>query len=186
MIKRYTLEELIRERKLRKGLLPLSTGDYSVRIGESSTPDEVIGSQIRSWYDGLLRTAEAGEVGVFNLAEEIEEISRPEDNMLQLRLPERGVRLIEVELQDWGKGVSVFHAPGSAYERRQSDRWLRSTPESPGAVLQGRELRIYGLQPLQASRRTRVAADLKARVRRLMMTAQPEDGSFLLAPYLLE
>lgn len=188
----FTPERMLREWKLRKGLMceSLDTGTAVVRH-DMAAPEERMESEIRSWYSRLLVSAPVRQVPVRNLTGAVAEISRPADNMLRLRLPSEGYRLVEVKLRDWTVAVSVFHSPGSLFERRQGDLLLRATPGHPGVVDRGDGIiEIYGLDPLpsagQTAALTAAQPDLAARLERLMMTAWPADGNYTLDSVLLD
>ncbi|MCM1225400.1 MAG: hypothetical protein NC548_64235, partial [Lachnospiraceae bacterium] len=74
----------------------------------------------------------------------------------------------------WGVPVRQFFPLGSPAHHRQSDSWLRSTPDNPTVILDKDTIFIYGL----ATALQKVAANPAARLERLLMTAWPSDGSY--------
>lgn len=143
---------------------------------------------LRSWYSSLLATVPATEVHTEDLKGEIKEAWYSAQGALCVRLPERGARLTEVCLPEWGSAVRSFVAPGDVKAVNQLTPELRATPSCPVVILGGDVAIIYGIEPgVQAvdagqaqgmDEAPGVGANPGARFKSLRMTAWPADGSY--------
>ena len=183
---KYQEDELVRLLLLTNGLGELP---QTVATEGSDRLNTDAKMRLRKWYASLLATAPADEVNTEDLKSEIREAWYTSSGAMCVRLPERGVRLVEVRLPEWDRGVRAFARPGDAAALNQLNAELRATPARPVVILGEEVITIYGLNDLSAaaevtagSRITQapsVGADPGARFKSLRMTAQPADGSYV-------
>lgn len=142
--------------------------------------------RLRRWYSSLLATAPATEVHTEELKGEIKEAWYNATGALCVRLPERGARLTEVCLPEWGSAVRSFVASGDAKAINQLTPELRATPACPVVIAGDGIAVIYGIESgVQAvgaeqamAEAPGVGANPGARFKSLRMTAWPADGSY--------
>lgn len=186
MLTSYTLREMKELWRRRLGLLTDDCGCVVTRHDGTSL-DALIADSIRSWYAGLLVREDPSLLPSRDLSSEIIAISRPSYNCIQLTLPDRGVRLLSVQLTDWPAPLGRFVAPDSPEALRQSSPRLAATPRRPVAVLAGRTLRLYGLDRSDTSETPATPEGLlHSHIRSLLMVASPEESdTFTLHQSLL-
>lgn len=168
MLKTYTEAEILQYWKRRLGLAAADAPSPSSDLTEL---DARLLGDIQSWYANLLATAPPQCVPLANLAAEAEILSAA-DGMATLRLPDRGVRPVQLRMEGWDAPVRTFVGPHSDVARLQRYRWTRATPADPAAILLPGRLEVYGLP------------DATPCVAELLMTAYPDDG-YVLDPALL-
>lgn len=172
----FSEAEFLREWKLRLGLLGQAEGCEIERHDMSET-DERVKSWMRSWYAGLLHTADPRFLPQRDLAGEVQKAVIEDDGALRITVPPGGCRPLEVKLRGWKHAVRVFHKPCSRFAARQRDTLLRCTPQNPGAVALPDAILAYC--PCETGE------NAAGCIERLVMTAWPADGSYTMNVKLL-
>lgn len=157
--------------------LGLSAAAGLMDVTDATGAERRLEEAVEGWYAGLLGKADPRLVATEDFGQQAV-LSVPEEGVIRVRFPERGVRPVSVKLTEWTHPVERFHAADSDVARLQESKWLRGRPDAPVAVLTADGLLLYGAaervpgQPL--------------RLQSLVMTARPADGSFVVDAGLLE
>lgn len=183
---KYQEDELVRLLLLTNGLGELPQATATEGSDALHTDAKM---RLRKWYASLLATAPPTEVNTEDLKDEIREAWYTSTGAMCVRLPERGVRLIEVRLPEWDRPVRTFARPGDTIALNQLNAELRGTPQRPVIILGDEIMTIYGLASLAPAidraaaegmtQAPSVGADLGARFKSLRMTAWPSDESYV-------
>ena len=169
MIKNFTTGEMLNLWCARRGILPLFSTDVEDETGIRAS----IEMEIEAWYADMLRKAPVELLPVENLVIE-SSVKRIDDDILEIKWPERGVRPVSLQFTNSKSVIRTFHSPGSDIARLQRYPITRAGADCPVAVAGTRSLRVYGAIPKSAD------------IEELMMVARPADGSFSLDPALLK
>ncbi len=143
---RYNMKEMKAIWRRRLGLLRQDCG-CTVTTDDYTDMDLLLEDRIRSWYAGLLQTADISMVPVEEMKNEIPEVTQPAQDILVVQLPFRGVRLASVQAEDWEVPVSEFYDPCSYEGRLQTHLYTRASWRMPIAVKHPRSVVLYGLKP---------------------------------------
>lgn len=145
MIRRYSKSMLTDLWKLRAGITTLDCG-CSVSRQDGSDLNSLIEYDIEKWYANLLLTAPVELLPVEDIATEAAELYLG-DNSALIKLPDDGVRLVAVRCLGWNYDLTSFVSPNSDIARIQRNPLLRASTNNPVAVLDGRNLLVYGVMP---------------------------------------
>lgn len=174
MIREYSEEQMMRIWRIRAGML---VADCGCVVGRSDGFDveELLRTDLRRWYAGLLRHAPADLLPIENLSSEAELIIG-DNYCARIELPERGVRVLGLSIEGMDREIVDFHRPGSYYDLVYKSETARKYATEPVAVVSGRTIDLLGYK----------GGELKS----LRMVAVPADGKFRfddsLLPALME
>lgn len=153
----YTLDTLIREWKVSKGLQPLLT-DATVERQDAYDIDAYLHRQIDAWYNRLLDTAPLEHLVVDDITDTVLVTPRP-GGVALMQLPDDCRRLVEVNMEGWHRPATIVTDPLSPLAVRQRCRWTRGGPCAPVAVARaGRQLMLYSFSGTTVPRATRILA----------------------------
>lgn len=166
MLKRYKENEILAAWRRRRGLTSGWTG-----TGTEVLPEYEASVLIELWsaYLQLLRESDASLVPCENFSEEEITAEYFPEGRIRVRLPERMVRLLEIEL-DTGEIINSFRNCGEGVAlgllRELTGGMKRSVAELNGDIAE-------------------IASPAGSRIKRLRGTAYPDNGDFVLSPELL-
>lgn len=164
-------EEMLREWKRRKGLLPVTTSTMTVAMENSQSLDEQLMSEIDDWYSGLLMTEHPMMLPQRDLKGEAK-VTDNGDGTVDVELPAACVRPITVRLSGWKRAARILEDSDGAMARMQTSRYVRGGSCDPIAVVRGRKLTLY----------SKVG---EGELRELTCIAAPADGSYVMERGLL-
>lgn len=153
MMIKLSKEEMLREWKRRKGMLPVSTSTMVVEMLNSQSVDEMLMAEIDDWYSHLLATEHQMLLPQRDLKEEAK-VTDNGDGSVEVELPAACVRPISVRLSGWKRAARIVEDSEGALARMQTSRYVRGGSSDPIAVVRGRRLTLYskvddgGLQEL--------------------------------------
>lgn len=137
----YTLQELIAEWKMRKGLEPLRI-DAAIKRQDAFEVDEYIRRRIDDWYERLLHDGRPELIEPTDITDDVN-IDSFENGVAVMRLPDSCCRPIEVKMAAWERPAVIVDAD-SPTGRRQASPFSRGGRCRPVAVVEdGRRLRLY-------------------------------------------
>lgn len=140
----YTLEYLVAEWKMRRGLIPLRI-DATIRRQDAFEIDEYARRVIDGWYDRLLATAPPEMLEVEDITDRVT-IEQPTHGVAVMTLPDNCVRLVEVMMTAWER-PAIITGPGSSIAKRQSSPLGRGGACNPVAVTEGcGRVRLYSFR----------------------------------------
>ncbi|MDE6403653.1 MAG: hypothetical protein K2K86_07580 [Muribaculaceae bacterium] len=141
----YTLNELIAEWKMRKGLVPLRV-DAAVTRHDAFEIDEYAARVIREWYEELLDTADVSLLDVEDITERVD-IEDFSDGVAVMRLPDGCRRLVEVTMEQWRCPATIVGDLDSELALRQRSVFGRGGACCPVAVTEGAgRVRLYSFR----------------------------------------
>lgn len=141
----YTLNELIAEWKMRKGLVPLRV-DAAVTRHDAFEIDEYAARVIRQWYEELLDTADVSLLDVDDITSLVD-IEDYAGGVAVMRLPDGCRRLVEVTMEQWRCPATIVTDPDSAAGVRQRTPFGRGGACCPVAVTEGAgRVRLYSFK----------------------------------------
>jgi len=142
MMMRLSREEMLREWKRRKGMIPVVTSTMQVARRDSDTVDDMLMAEIDDWYAHLLATEPVLFLPQRNFADEAM-VTDMGDGSVEVELPAECVRLVSVRMSGWKRDARIIRDCGSAQARMQSSRYVSGKSCDPVAVMCGRRLRLY-------------------------------------------
>jgi len=168
----YTLQELITEWKIRRGLEPLRI-DASIKRQDAFEIDEYARRDIDRWYDRLLMTAPVGLLVVEDISDRVT-VESDRHGAALMQLPGDCCRLVEVMMTGWKRPATIVGAD-SRLGRMQLSPFVCGGSCAPVAVTEsGGRVRLYsfknGLHPV---------AD------RVMAVMRPPEGIYRCQPEAL-
>lgn len=164
----YTVEEMIKEWKLRRGFFEGSRSCTAER-DDTIDVDSLMKREIDAWYGRLLREAPTDMVPVEDLASTCF-VKADSDGVAVVTLPERCVRPLSLRLPGWSRSVSRFVAADSEEALRQRNEWTRAGTECPVVVEGDRRLTAYCIGETSVYM-----------VSELLSVAYPGDGSYVFS-----
>ncbi|MBD5214674.1 MAG: hypothetical protein HDS75_07645 [Bacteroidales bacterium] len=151
----YTLQQLIDEWKLRRGLEPVRS-DAAFHRFDALDIDTYVGRLIDKWYHSLLDSGPDGALIHHDIAGRLEPVGHSTTKAVY-RLPSDFRRLISVDVSVVMPRAVIAEA-GSALARSQECLFARGTGGAPVAVCHGDFLHVYSHTPLPDSPPDRVLA----------------------------
>lgn len=148
--------------------LDVPRSDCSVEREDGIDIDSLIDTRIRQWYAQLLRTALLHCVPIEDFASSVTPTRQGE--AVQIVLPERCVRPVEVQLNGWQQSVTTFLTPESPEARMQASALMRGGTERPAAIDFGNRIMLYSLPE-----------SITPTITTLRAVATPSDGSYILS-----
>lgn len=139
-----THNEMLSRWMLHCGYEPLRA-DATVVRADGIDLERLMGQQMRSWYLDLLDTAPREMLVTENVALTLTVESRPDGSAL-ITLPEDCRRIFSIRLEGWTREAQIT-TPDTPLGRRQANPLLRAGCDSPVAVDNGRQWRLYSPPP---------------------------------------
>lgn len=140
----YTLEYLVAEWKMRRGLIPLRI-DATIKRQDAFDIDEYARRVIDGWYNQLLATAPIDMLEVEDITGLVS-IEQPKRGVAVMTLPDDCVRLAEIMMTAWER-PAIITSPGSSIAKRQSSPLGRGGACNPVAVTEGQgRVRLYSFR----------------------------------------
>lgn len=155
---------MLRQWKLRKGMLPASTSTMTMSRRDSSNVDEMLYAEIDDRYAHYLATAPDDKVPQRNLAHAVT-LTVNNDASADIELPAECVRVISVRLSGWRRPARIIKSD-SPLARLQTCSYVCGKTCGPIAVQRGTILTLYSRQPANAI------------LTHLICVAAPADGSY--------
>ncbi len=169
----YTLDYLIGEWKMRRGLIPLRI-DAAIKRQDAFEIDEYARREIDTWYNGLLMTAPTEMLDVENITELVT-VGKPERGVAVMTLPSECLRLVGVKMTVWEREAVVVSSE-SRIGKRQGSPFSRGGVCHPVAVTDGhKRVMLYGF---------RNGCDAVAE--RVLGVMRPPGGIYRFNPAMLE
>lgn len=165
MMVRLSREEMLREWKRRKGMIPVSTSMLQVSRRDSESVDEMLLGEIDDWYAGLLATEAPEFLPVRDIAAEVE-IKDMGDGSMVVELPDECLRPVSVRMSGWKRPARITEDYDGALARIQSSRYVSGKSCDPIAVKRGRRLTLYSKSG-------------EGKLTELLCVAPPADGSYM-------
>lgn len=178
MIQRFLPEELLDYWKRRLGIAEAS-GVCKVVRRDAAALDAKLADDLQLWYSALLEEADPRLLPVDDLAD-LANAEYIDDSCVRVRLPDRGIRLVSVEMRGWDVPLTRFVSPNCRLGRAQANPLTRNGRAEPVGVLFNRELRLYGVLP-----RHELPHQTSTPLSGLYMVCRPTDGSFVFDDSLL-
>ncbi len=174
MIEVFTMEEMVAEWKLRRGMMPLRTDAVVERI-DGIDVDTLLRSMIRQWYGRLLLEAPAELLPQANLASKAQLKLADKFGAVEVKLPGECSRVLSVKLSDWTMAVSVLKASECEItELLQRSPYSRAGVCNPVALLYPDRLMLYSTE------------SASPQLESLNCVATPIDGTIVLDTALLD
>jgi len=168
MIINLSSDEMLKLWRLNCALLPLRE-DCVVERADGIDIDSLLSRRMRDWYLNLLDTAPVNLLEVSDIALQV--APRPiSDGSVEIELPERCRRVVEVELIGWNRPATIVHSLQLPVVTWQLNPYAMGSPENPLAVLYDSALRLYSA-PL---------SDDPPRLASLKCIIEPDDGYYRL------
>ncbi len=164
----YTLQQLIDEWKLRRGLEPVRS-DVAFHRFDALDIDSYIARRIDAWYHSLLDSGPASALIARDIAPQLQPVARAATKAVY-RLPAACRRLLQVDV-DVSLPPAIIADAGSDLALSQECPFARGKGGAPVAVRYGDHLHIYSHTALPDAPPDRVLA---------IMT--PADGVYELSP----
>lgn len=172
MLREYTPLALLACWKRRLGLAPLAGGKMDAGEKDLTEVDRKLLDDIDLWYASLLEIAPVEMLPMADFSSTV--IARPFcERGVEVQLPDEGIRLVEVKLKSWERGMTEFSKPGSDADILQFDPRTRACVASPVGVLFPGRLELFG------------ASD-GDKVERLVMVRRPATGNYVFNPLLMD
>lgn len=168
----YTLEYLIGEWKMRRGLMPLRI-DATIERQDAFEINEYAKRVIDGRYNRLLMTAPLEMLEVEDITGLVN-VTPAERGVAVMTLPDNCVRLAEIKMTAWERPATIVE-PQSKLGKRQSSPFGRGGECNPVAVTEGRgRVRLYSF---------RNGHDAVAE--RVLGVIRPQEGIYRFAPAAL-
>lgn len=168
----YTLNQLINEWKVRKGIVPLRT-DATITRQDAFEIDEYITRIIDSWYVKLLDTGPIEYLDVTDISSEVT-ITAFSRGVATIQLPEHCRRVIEISMTEWQRPATIVTDCGSHEARRQGSPFARGGAVRPVAVVESAgTVRLYSFKTAPV-------------IDRILAVVTPRDGMYRCDPRALE
>ncbi len=140
----YTLEYLVAEWKMRRGLIPLRI-DATIKRQDAFDIDEYARRVIDGWYNQLLATAPIDMLEVEDITGLVS-IEQPKRGVAVMTLPDDCVRLAEIMMTAWER-PAIITGPGSRVAKRQCSPLGCGGACNPVAVTEGQgRVRLYSFR----------------------------------------
>lgn len=165
-------EEMLREWKLRKGMIPFSTSSLQLTRADSGNIDDMLQSEIDDWYAELLSREAPELLPQRDFSSEVNLINN-EDLSVDIELPDEAVRVVSIKMSGWRRPARIIEDSDSALARLQTSRYVSGKTSDPIAVKRGRRLTLYSKSD---------AGELTE----FICVAPPSDGSYEMARQLLK
>lgn len=172
MMIKLSKEEMLKEWKLRKGMIPFSTSILQITRADSGSIDEMLQSEIDDWYADLLSREAPELLPQRNFASEVAIIDNG-DLSIDIELPDDAVRVVSIRMSGWKRPARIIENSDSALARMQTSRYVSGKTSDPIAVKRGRRLTLYGKSDA-------------GKLIELICVAPPSDGSYEMARQLLK
>ncbi|MDE5608140.1 MAG: hypothetical protein K2I64_04310 [Muribaculaceae bacterium] len=151
----YTLQQLIDEWKLRRGLEPVRS-DAAFHRFDALDIDTYIGRLVDKWYHSLLDSGPDTALIAHDIAPQLIPVSHAATKAVY-RLPDGCRRLLQVDV-DVSLPPAVIAEPGSTLARSQECPFARGKGGAPVAVRYGDLLHVYSFTTLPDAPPDRVLA----------------------------
>lgn len=169
----YTLQDLVAEWKMRRGLEPLRT-DAAIHRQDAFDVDEYVRRIIDGWYERLLADAPVDLLDESDITEQVT-VSDAGCGTALMQLPAGCVRITGIQMAGWER-PAVIVEPDSKTARRQVSPFGRGGSCCPVAVKErGNCLRLYSFPPGSEMRPERVTGVMR-----------PPQGIYRCSPLALE
>lgn len=165
MMIRLSREEMLREWKRRKGMLPVSTSTLQVVGVENQSVDEMLQAEIDDWYAALLAKGETEFLPVRDFAGVVS-VRDQGDGSVEVELPAECVRVVSVRMSGWRRPARIVEEYDGALARLQTSRYVSGKCCCPVAVKRGRRLTLYSKCG-------------EGKITELICVAAPADGSYV-------
>lgn len=142
MMVRLSRDEMLREWKRRKGMVPVGTSTMQVARRDSDTVDDMLLAEIDDWYAHLLATEPVFFLPQRNFADEAK-VTDMGDGCVEVELPAECVRVVSVKMSGWKRDARIVKDCDCARARMQANRYVSGKCCDPVAVVCGRRLRLY-------------------------------------------
>lgn len=143
MIETYTMEEMVAEWKLRRGMMPLRTDAVADRV-DGIDVDTLLRSMIAQWYGRLLREAPAELLPQADLASKAKVRKADGDGAVEVKLPQECVRVLRVKLSDWlVDSIPIEATQAPKVETLQRSPYSRARQCNPVALAYPDRLMLY-------------------------------------------
>lgn len=106
MMVRLSRDEMLREWKRRKGMIPVGTSTMQVSRRDSDTVDDMLLAEIDDWYAHLLATEPVMFLPQRNFANDVE-VRDMEDGCVEVELPPECVRVVSVRMSCWKQDARI-------------------------------------------------------------------------------
>lgn len=143
MIETYTMEEMVAEWKLRRGMMPLRTDAVADRV-DGIDVDSLLRPMIAEWYGKLLLEAPAELLPQADMAAKAHVRITDSDGAVEVILPEGCSRVLWVKLSDWNTGTRPVEAASCpVLEMLQRSRYGRARQCNPVALMYPDRMMLY-------------------------------------------
>lgn len=167
MLEKFTPEQLVREWRLRRGLLPLRP-DGAISQIDGFDPDPIISARLIDWYHSLLDSAPVSLLPVSDIASDLSP-SVSDDGVVTVTLPQSCRRVISVRLDCWlTDAIPVSPQQNPALAALQRSGYVRGSIYAPVAIYQPHQLTLYS------------ADSPSPTLTSLRCISLPDDGSIIL------
>lgn len=172
MMIKLSKEEMLKEWKLRKGMIPFSTSTMQLTRADSGSIDEMLQCEIDDWYAELLSREAPELLPQRDFSKEVNLITN-EDLSVDIELPDDAVRVVSIRMSGWKRPARIIENSDSALARMQTSRYVSGKTNDPIALRRGRRLTLSSKSD---------AGELIE----LICVAPPSDGSYEMARRLLK
>lgn len=167
MLEKFTPEQLVREWRLRRGLLPLRP-DGAISQIDGFDPDQIIAARLLDWYHSLLDSAPVSMLPVTDIAQSLSP-SVADDGVVTVPLPQSCRRVISVRLDCWlADATPVTPQQNPALAAIQRSGYVRGAAYAPVAIYEPHQLTLYSADSPSAS------------LTSLRSISVPDDGSIVI------
>ncbi len=138
----YTRHELLQQWMLRKYMIPLRTDCTVSRVEDGDAHVELAAIEMEDWYNSLLDNGDPAMIEPVDISSETTSVYHQAQRMLEITLPARCRRVIEISVASASAPVSPVN-PASAIAILQKSPYSCGGVNSPVAVATRQKLMLY-------------------------------------------
>lgn len=142
-VRKLSESEMLNLWKLKRGMASLRD-DAVITRSDGMDMDTLLLSNMRGWYDRVIRTASADVLPLADVTNRLEMTVAP-SGVAVVKLPDDCVRVVRVMAEGWERQAEITTDVSGVLAQEQMSEYTRGGAVNPVAVVDGGEMRLYTL-----------------------------------------